>query len=423
VFVFNGTYNEQAYLEKSIRLIGESKDSTIIDAGGTGDASVVVCHAYYTTVSGFTIRHSGDYCNNAGVWIYDAWDHHSAYNTITDNIICDNHAMAISLYQSTHNIITNNTIFDNGGDVDFGSASNYNTFSGNILRNDSLTLWFSDSNTIANNQFQAGIISISPGSNNIVCNNHLFNSRGISISGNYGANSIGDNDLDGRPICYYIHRFNETVPSNASQVVLVSCNDIVIDHCTFLASYGVFLFESSGCTISNSTFIGCDPSISIANARYDRVIGNSISKSRSAIVFVNCQLNEISSNTITDNTYDITLEDCQVNRITFNTIANSSKGLYLDSSFSNHIQSNNFINNKYHAAFLADGPLRSHNYWKHNYWDNNIPLLPKIILGAIDTHLKIRGQYGYYFYIYLPWMNIDHFPAIRPNSIIHPDGT
>jgi len=57
VFVYNGIYYENIVVNKTIDLLGENTEETIIDGGGIGD--VVELTANNTNISGFTIRHPG----------------------------------------------------------------------------------------------------------------------------------------------------------------------------------------------------------------------------------------------------------------------------------------------------------------------------------------------------------------------------
>ena len=68
VYVYNGTYYENVDVNKTINLIGENKETTIIDGGGGGN--VVYITADWVNISGFTIRNSGSL--DAGVKIYYA---------------------------------------------------------------------------------------------------------------------------------------------------------------------------------------------------------------------------------------------------------------------------------------------------------------------------------------------------------------
>ncbi|KAA0011596.1 MAG: hypothetical protein FE041_04135, partial [Thermoplasmata archaeon] len=56
IFVYSGVYYENVVINKSITLIGENKETTIIDGSNSGD--VVNITANGVTIEGFTIRNS-----------------------------------------------------------------------------------------------------------------------------------------------------------------------------------------------------------------------------------------------------------------------------------------------------------------------------------------------------------------------------
>ena len=57
IFVYSGTYYENVVINKSINLIGEDKNTTIIDGNGIGN--VVYITANNVNLSGFSIINSG----------------------------------------------------------------------------------------------------------------------------------------------------------------------------------------------------------------------------------------------------------------------------------------------------------------------------------------------------------------------------
>jgi parallel beta-helix repeat protein len=111
VFVFSGTYNEHLIVDVSINLIGENKETTVID-GNEDYGNVVHIRSEYVTLTGFTIRNSGS--DAAGVWI------RGEYNSIIGNIITRNR-YGIFLFgvgwnvNSDYNEIIDNIISNNNG--------------------------------------------------------------------------------------------------------------------------------------------------------------------------------------------------------------------------------------------------------------------------------------------------------------------
>jgi len=120
IFVYNGTYNENVIVGKSLNLFGENRHITFIDGNGSDD--VIYISACNTTISGFTIKNSGNGSYfNAGIVI------HSSYNIIKNNIISNNKECGVycnmgERYGNNHifnNVISNNNedgiIIENSG--------------------------------------------------------------------------------------------------------------------------------------------------------------------------------------------------------------------------------------------------------------------------------------------------------------------
>ncbi|EMR74686.1 nitrous oxidase accessory protein [Thermoplasmatales archaeon SCGC AB-540-F20] len=125
VHVNNGLYSENVIADKSTNLVGENKETTIIDGGGSGD--VMVVSADYVNISGFTITNSGS-SGDAGI------DISSDYNIITSNNVSDND-YGIYLTGSSANLIYNN-IFNNtnnGYDNGINTWNISKTFGTNLI--------------------------------------------------------------------------------------------------------------------------------------------------------------------------------------------------------------------------------------------------------------------------------------------------
>lgn len=163
ILVKSGIYNETLKIDKSITLIGENKNTTIIRGNKTGD--VIHITADFVKISGFTINNSGDeysYGVDAGI------DIRSDNNTISNNIIGPNDNYGLYLYQkSKNNTIVNNIIKENK----FGMYLNY-----------------ANENNISSNTFSLnsdnGIYLGSQSRNNLISNNIISENRqGIRIKG------------------------------------------------------------------------------------------------------------------------------------------------------------------------------------------------------------------------------------------------
>jgi parallel beta-helix repeat protein len=106
VFVYDDSspYYETIKINKSLNLIGENRDTTIID-GHTKDCNIEI-EAENVTISDFTIQNS----SRSGILVRRV-----SHITITNNIIQNNLAEGISLTESMYSIINRNIIQNNGG--------------------------------------------------------------------------------------------------------------------------------------------------------------------------------------------------------------------------------------------------------------------------------------------------------------------
>lgn len=212
VFVYNGTYYENVVLNKSINLAGENRNTTIIDANGTGD--VVNITADRVNISGFTIRNGSDGIdvdsnfnnitgnnissnNYLGIYLSSS----SKNNTILGNDISNNYA-GMGLNYSSDNTILSNNISNNGGGIVLSSSSNNNILGNAISSNDDEGIWLDSSSDNA--------IS----GNNISSNNdegiYLYLSSNNTILGN----TINSNDDEG--LYLYFSSDNNILSNNVS---------------------------------------------------------------------------------------------------------------------------------------------------------------------------------------------------------------
>jgi len=117
VYVFNGTYVENIAVSKSLELVGEDTENTVI----TGDdfGTVVNIFAECVTVMEFTITHSGSNPNNAGIMI------HTSYNIITENNIEKNNYYGLYVIEGNNTIYHNNIVENTYQAFDIIAGSNW----------------------------------------------------------------------------------------------------------------------------------------------------------------------------------------------------------------------------------------------------------------------------------------------------------
>jgi len=147
VFVYDESspYYENILVNKIINLIGENKETTIIDARKNGSAVHLESSGVYIT--GFTMKNASDL--HGGIFV------RSDNNKIIDNIISENLFYGIELLKSLNNNISQNELENNGNIGIVLFHSNHNSIIGNNLTGNSraMDLYYSSYNKIAENIF------------------------------------------------------------------------------------------------------------------------------------------------------------------------------------------------------------------------------------------------------------------------------
>ena len=216
IFVYNGIYYEDVDVNKSIFLLGENSNNTIID--GVGNLDVLAIESDGVTISGFTVMHSygDDGQGGGGLVVYgvgniqisdiiasenDAdWGVHLVPGThdvnITDTIIMNNSRGGLILNENQRVRVSDSVITNNDRGIALYKSSN-NTISYNTITNNSdVAIYLSESN---DNKFYH---------NNFIDNpTHVINypstftntwDDGYPSGGNYWSDYSGtDDDSDG----------------------------------------------------------------------------------------------------------------------------------------------------------------------------------------------------------------------------------
>lgn len=169
VFVYNGTYYEDVWVNKSINLIGEDRNITTIEA----NVYSIYLIADWVNISGFTITNG----SNFGIVV------RSEENTISSNNILNNYK-GVDLEYSNYNNISGNIISNNTFGVHLDTYNSNNIIKGNFINSnyyDGVVLYrHCDYNVIFGNIFNANGKGIRIGFNSI---NNII--RGNKITSNY----------------------------------------------------------------------------------------------------------------------------------------------------------------------------------------------------------------------------------------------
>jgi len=151
VFVYNDSspYYEHLEIWRSINLIGEDKNSTVIDGGNWGDYIVFIISADFVNINGFTIQ------NNSVLW-ESVGTQHIKYNenSLSKDNIFDPYGYGIRIEQSNCINITNNNIHSNDVGILVEASDKNNIEQNKFYKNRwDVVVTLSDKNNITQNTF------------------------------------------------------------------------------------------------------------------------------------------------------------------------------------------------------------------------------------------------------------------------------
>jgi len=454
VFVYNGTYYENVVVNKTINLIGEDKNGTIID--GNNKKSVIEINADKSSIKDFTIVH-GKY-GDGGIEIYSHYNKilscnfHSnngesiylehATNTILLNCNISANQYGIRTKYSTNTIISNCTILSTNYGLSDQSSSNttvFNcTFSNNMY---GFSGHFSSNTIISDCTFDSnnwGGVVLYRCSNNYFIRNNFIND-GIKIEGVDLASylhQIQNNTVNGKPLLYYKNENNIVLDGvEAGEIILANCSNFDIKNMNISNSdIAIEMAYSTNNTIYNCHISGNFPTGVISYYSSNNIISNSnVSNSLQGIMIqysskkhlvYHCRIysnsycgimvdyssnyNVISNCQIFNNHVGLRYYYSSCNNSVFNcTISNNEVGITLHSCNNNSIYHNNIISNKIQATdkcknIWDNGYPSGGNYWddfdepSEGAYDNNSD-------GIVDSPYYISGG-----------SNQDKYPLINP---------
>jgi parallel beta-helix repeat protein len=202
ILVDAGTYYENVIVNKSVSLVGESEETTIIDGSSAGNVMEVTVDI--VIIMNLTIRNSGVGWPNSGILLDHAKNCNVSGNKLTNN------NNGIRLCDSSNNTIFRNNMTDNNVGIAVWDFSRYNIISRNYVANNSPGIWLYESsdnslygNEIADNNY--GIRECSCAINNKIYHNNFMTNAdqvyswnssnvwgdGYPSGGNYWKNYIG----------------------------------------------------------------------------------------------------------------------------------------------------------------------------------------------------------------------------------------
>jgi len=350
IMVDAGTYCENIFLYKSLTLIGENPETTIVDGGGTGDGIHVI--ANNVMIDGFTFQNG-----YGGISLS-----YSSGDTITNNRITLNSLSGIEHYHSNDNIIHDNkvTLNSHGGIWLVNSSNNAVTYStvsnnswqgiflGGFCDNNAVTY-----NTVSNNGRQ-GILLEDFCDNNVVSNNVVTeNSDGIRLG--YSTDNL-------------VSYNNATLNVDCGIQLVYSENSNVKKNVVTLNSMGIMLHASEHNVIEDNKVTHNGEGILLGSSNRNIVDANeAVENGGNGIRLYNSSYNEVSHNNASIDDTGIVLETSSNNNtLVGNNVASNYNGILVGySSNNNTIYHNNFLHNTVQVVHITSGCV--------NVWDNGYP--------------------------------------------------
>jgi parallel beta-helix repeat protein len=332
------------------------------------DASVGIELAY---TLGNIITHN-TLNNNRVVAVY--LDGSNQGTSITENTITGNN-YGIDVVSSTGILLQGNRLAQNGLGVAFGSSDG-NIMIGNTITDGAYGVYFDGSsfNTMTDNTIDnASIFGVYLlfSESNVLKTTSMLNCSllvyGSSIS-EYLHDVDMSNTVQGKPVYYYLHRKDTTVPQDAGEVILVDCSGCTIRNLALMkGTTGILLAYSSnnsliGNTIVQQSVTGID--LSSGSNNDNTIQGNILEANSYGIDIEYSSRTMMKRNRILSNYYGILIYQAQGTSVRRNTISKNYYGIDVSQTSGSTVGFNNIFTN-YIVGLNADAcsVMARWNWW------------------------------------------------------------
>jgi parallel beta-helix repeat protein len=281
IYVFNGTYYENVVVDKSVDIIGESKEATIVNGSDTGRAFYVTANNVF--IGHFKIENNDAigillaskynqildcFCVRMG-WIYGIWITDSN-NQIT-NCTCLNSYIGIYV-GSDYNQITNcNCSYNRVAGIQIDTGCKYNHIINCTCSNNKVNglYLYQHANynqvegcTLSRNQGMGLLIERSTynlfRNNTLVDNIYNLGVSSYNLIPEYTQDIDTSNTINGKPIYYLVGEQGRTLDGSIQTigyVALVSCRNITVRNINSERNLiGILVVNTSGSIVMNSSF-------------------------------------------------------------------------------------------------------------------------------------------------------------------------
>ena len=335
IYVFSKWYYQDITVNKSLTLIGEDREATVIYGSGSGDAVYITSD--WVNMTGFSVKHSGELSTDAGIELDTVRNCHiddvnasedgsgirvvrSDNVTISGSIAARNNHTGIDVYSSSNTVVADNTVYWNGG---YGIAirlSRTATVSGNTMVGNSITMY-----------------------GNLL---EYWNTHAIDTL----------NTVNGKPVIYWKDAVGGTVPSGAGQVILANCSKVIVENQNMNnGSIGMILGFSSNNTMSNNTITSNTVhSIRIMYSDNNTLINNTATANEKYGIFITYSGGStLVKNNAQNNSIGVYLAFTEGNSIVQNEAGGNRVGISLVSSSNSTVEGNDAYSSDQHGISLS----------------------------------------------------------------------
>jgi len=289
IFVYSGSYDESVIINKSITLIGENKDTTLIDGGQRSD--VITIEADNVSFSHFTIQNS---TNNIRKGWWKAGIRITSSNVnIEDNII-QNNLLGIFAKRATNLSIK-----------------------GNFFFNDSLVIY----------PYGAD-----------------YNPR-PALKKTHFIHRITNNFVNDKPLLYIVDESDVLISSDIGQVILINCTNVSVKNMSISSADFPLLFVfCRHCSIENVSFFDNEGECTFLDSDENNVCGNRFHNNFHGLLLdYGSEANTVSGNVFFNNRFcGVICEYFSNNNMFFQNdfVANRAVNAFLINAFKNRWENN-----------------------------------------------------------------------------------
>ncbi|HID73595.1 MAG TPA: hypothetical protein EYP43_00940, partial [Thermoplasmata archaeon] len=355
--VYDGLYAEYLRIEKTVEIVGNGTDRTVIDGRGVR----IVVRISYDGVNITHLEVTGSEDHRDGFW--DAGILVEAANvTIADVLLRDNDEGLLA-FESPGLALLDCTFDRNSLPVRISEADGARLLNNTFLRNgEGMDIWHSVGCTLRDNVFDAYGV-------------RLFGGRPEC----YGSHDIDrSNTVDGRPVVYISGSTGTDIPPDAAQVIVTNRSGVRVGNLTMTnVTHGVQVAFADDTLLSGLTVTNCSKE-ALRAVWSDRLIldGVNCTGSEDGVQILYCNSTVITDCNMSSNEwYGLDLAYSENVTVLRTVVARNGNGMHLQNMSDSVIRGNDILRNQGDGiqVMSTDDTMILRNRIEHNRgWGLNI---------------------------------------------------